>query len=212
MVASHYNQIWDCCCDHGLLGMALLSRQAAPNIHFVDIVPHLITELEQKLETFFSNSRSSWVTHCTDITKIELKQNKAPHLVVISGVGGDLMTEFIEIIYRKHSNMSIDFLLCPVHHQFTLREKLIELEFSLIDENLVEDNQRFYEIMLVSSDSNPSAKITSVGNKIWLSESTLQAKKAKIYRSKILDHYQRMNKSSKHNVEHIIEAYNNVKI
>lgn len=52
MVTSEYTHIWDCCCDHGLLGAALLSRQAGSYIHFVDIVPELMSELKNKLQRF----------------------------------------------------------------------------------------------------------------------------------------------------------------
>ncbi|HSC68256.1 MAG TPA: SAM-dependent methyltransferase, partial [Cellvibrio sp.] len=45
MVTANYDHIWDCCCDHGLLGAALLARKAAPHIHFVDIVPELMRKL-----------------------------------------------------------------------------------------------------------------------------------------------------------------------
>ena len=59
MVTSDYTHIWDCCCDHGFLGASLLSRQAAPNIHFVDIVPELMTKIESKLQQFYLNSLST---------------------------------------------------------------------------------------------------------------------------------------------------------
>ncbi|QSA20815.1 SAM-dependent methyltransferase, partial [Vibrio furnissii] len=26
LVTQHYDHIWDCCCDHGFLGMTLLQR------------------------------------------------------------------------------------------------------------------------------------------------------------------------------------------
>lgn len=52
MVTSDYTHIWDCCCDHGFLGAALLSRQAAMNIHFVDIVPELMDKLEKNCTNF----------------------------------------------------------------------------------------------------------------------------------------------------------------
>jgi hypothetical protein len=45
MVTSDYTHICDCCCDNGLLGAALVSRHAAPHIHFVDVVPELMREL-----------------------------------------------------------------------------------------------------------------------------------------------------------------------
>jgi len=53
MVKSQYDH---CCCDHGLLGAALLAQQAAPHIHFVDVVPELMQQLENKLTRFFPKS------------------------------------------------------------------------------------------------------------------------------------------------------------
>ncbi|WP_198595364.1 SAM-dependent methyltransferase, partial [Vibrio lentus] len=38
LVSNDYQHIWDCCCDHGFLGVQLLSDNKAPLIHFVDIV------------------------------------------------------------------------------------------------------------------------------------------------------------------------------
>ena len=42
-----YDHIWDCCCDHGLLGFSLLDAQLAKTVHFVDIVPELLQQIEQ---------------------------------------------------------------------------------------------------------------------------------------------------------------------
>jgi tRNA (adenine22-N1)-methyltransferase len=104
--------------------------------------------------------------------------------------------------------------LCPVHHQFSLRNKLIELDFSLTDEVLVEDNQRFYEIILVSSTSKKSRKINPVGDKIWQSESKQQTEVVDKYLKNTLKHYQRMQQGFQQgnakNVQHIIDAYHGV--
>ena len=56
MIDTHYQNIWDCCCDHGLLGLTLLNRKTADIIHFVDIVPSLTTRLESLLEKYFGGS------------------------------------------------------------------------------------------------------------------------------------------------------------
>lgn len=218
MVTSQYQHVWDCCCDHGLLGFALLSgltnsKLHFVDIHFVDIVPKLMTKVEQKLEHFFPNSR--WQTHCLDVAKLPLAQYQGKHLVIIAGVGGDLMMQFIEAIYQQHKNLTLDFLLCPVHHQFSLRQKLIALDFSLKDEVLIEDNQRFYEIMLVSSCSDGKSKINPVGDKIWQSTSSEQAEIVNKYLQKTLNHYQRILQGSRqnfaenkaNNVQNIIDAY-----
>lgn len=257
--SEEYGHIWDCCCDHGLLGCALLNKQAEASIsdtssnmpvnivsntarnkdsdiHFVDIVPELMTELENKLQRFYSSSLNAviaknWKTHCLDVAKLPLDKYDGKHLVIIAGIGGDLMIKFIEAINQQHKSLAIDFLLCPVHHQFSLRSKLIELDFSLKDEVLVEENQRFYEVLLVSSSSAAECKgnnkISPVGNKIWQSDSRKvslsQAEIVDKYLNKTLNHYQRMqkglqqsnkqdNQQAKTNnanvdVQHIIDAY-----
>ncbi|MCW0469406.1 hypothetical protein OH492_11565 [Vibrio chagasii] len=49
--------IWDCCCGSWLLGVQLLADNKAPHIHFVDIVPSLMSELESKLVRYFPKAR-----------------------------------------------------------------------------------------------------------------------------------------------------------
>ena len=217
MVTFQYPHIWDCCCDHGLLGFSLLSRQTSSKIHFVDVVPELMTKLTHKLERFFSNS--IWQTHCLDVAKLPLAQHQGKHLVIIAGVGGDLMIHFIEAIYQQYKHLDIDFLLCPVHHQYALRQKLIALDFSLQDEVLIEDNQRFYEIMLVSSSgkklreelSYNNTKISPVGDKIWQATSNKQSDIVNKYLLKTLQHYQRIQQGvaqgKANSVQDIIDAY-----
>lgn len=208
MVFSSYQNIWDCCCDHGLLGMSLLSRQAAPHIHFVDIVADLMQTLEEKLQQYFSNSPTAWTTHCIDVQNIPLAQQaKEKHLVIIAGIGGDLMTKLIEGIYHNNPTIDIDFLLCPVHHQFSLRQQLIALDFSLKNEVLITENKRFYEILLVSSNPNDGSKISPIGDKIWQAGSAEQAMVIKHYLGKTLNHYQRIQLSHRVNVQDIIAAY-----
>jgi tRNA (adenine22-N1)-methyltransferase len=223
MVTSQYEHIWDCCCDHGLLGFNLLTRQAADNIHFVDIVPELMAELNAKLQRFFTplpnSNNANWYIHCIDVAKLPLQKHKGKNLIIIAGVGGDLMIQFIQSIHQQYPNLDIDFLLCPVHHQFLLRQKLIALNFSLIDEVLVEDNRRFYEIIHVSTGSTSNIKIHPVGNKIWQSPSNVpsdtQTETAHKYLDKTLSHYRRIQQGFEQNitpdktknVQHIIDAY-----
>jgi len=215
MVTSDYTHIWDCCCDHGLLGTALLSRLAAPYIHFVDIVPDLMNELENKLQRFYPNSPSKWQIHCLDVAALPIEQYEGKNLVIIAGVGGDLTTQFVNAIHQSHSTTNIDFLLCPVHHQFTLRQQLIQLDFSLKNEVLVEENQRFYEILLVSSPGNTDdkqTKISPVGELIWQANTTEQSRITMNYLSKTLEHYQRKQWSNNADIQHIIDAYRSVNI
>ncbi|MFK0572243.1 tRNA (adenine(22)-N(1))-methyltransferase [Endozoicomonas sp.] len=212
MVAPEYSHIWDCCCDHGLLGAALLSRQAAQCIHFVDIVPELMAELESKLAHFFSHSSSARETHCLDVKALPLDQYEGKHLIIIAGVGGDLMVEFINAIVQEYPAHSVDFLLCPVYHQFMVRQQLIELDFSLRNEVLVEENRRFYEILLVSSVGDEPSKISPFGDSIWKVNTVEQARTAKRYLSKTLNHYQRIQSGDVSSVQPVIDGYQSVTI
>jgi tRNA (adenine22-N1)-methyltransferase len=209
MVTSQYDHIWDCCCDHGFLGSTLLSRPEDNTVHFVDIVPQLMTELENKLQRFYPSS--NWKTHCLDVAKLPLMHYEGKHLIIIAGIGGDLMIEFIEAIYKKHQDLNIEFLLCPVHHQFSLRQTLIALDFSLKGEKLIEENRRFYEILLLSMTSDEHKRVNPVGDIMWQSTSSHQSITAQRYLTKTLNHYQRIQQGAHqgktNDVQHIIDAY-----
>lgn len=218
MVGSHYDHIWDCCCDHGLLGAALLSKQAATCVHFVDIVPELMHTLEQKLARFFPadlspSSSAQWQVHCMDVARLPLQSTPGKQLVIIAGVGGDLMAELVATIRQRNPAVDVDFLLCPVHHHFTLRQQLIRLGFSLKAETLLVENRRFYEVILVSSDHNNFCTISPVGSAIWQGNTEAQMKIATDYLAKTLSHYQRMQLQKNNSaVQQIIEAYSAVVI
>ncbi|WP_372941129.1 tRNA (adenine(22)-N(1))-methyltransferase TrmK [Shewanella sp.] len=204
MIPTGYTHIWDCCCDHGLLGAALLSRQAAATIHFVDIVPNLMQQLERKLERFYPLQTSpQWQVHCMDVAQIPLSDHPETPLVIIAGVGGDLMIELVNSICRNNPEQHIDFMLCPVHHQYELRQKLIQLNCRLINEILLEENHRFYEILYVSRhskasshDNDPSTLISPVGSKLWQVSTEQQLDIAKRYLDKVLKHYQKISMSN----------------
>lgn len=216
-IDTRYSHIWDCCCDHGFLGAALLAQKVAKKIHFVDIVPELIAALEHKLITFYPSqvdSKYRWQTHCIDVANLPLAEHAGRHLIIIAGVGGDLMNQFIEAIFTQNKHLNFDLLLCPVHHQFSLRQTLIALDFSLIAEALVEENKRFYEIIYVSLANTENKKVSPVGDDMWRADSEQQTKIAKQYLDKTLKHYQRMLKSDDNNnkVQNIIDAYKKVSL
>lgn len=211
MVGDNYNHIWDCCCDHGYLGASLLSNQAAPNIHFVDIVPELIAHVESKLQQFYQNAVSRWQTHCIDIAKLPLTEYQGSHLIIIAGVGGDLIIQFVNNICQQFPELKIDFLLCPVNQQYALRKNLITRECSLKNETLVADNNRYYEVILVSKKTNNSSEtikpINPIGKYIWQAENAQQKLVVKEYLEKTLSHYKRIQIGGRENVDEIISAY-----
>lgn len=229
MVAPDYEHIWDCCCDHGYLGASLIKKQRAPNIHLVDVVPELINDLNEKLSQHIpANPDFSWDTHCLDISHLPLNEYSGKQLVIIAGVGGDLMAQLVNDITLAHPHIEFDFLLCPVHHLYTLRQQLIELNMMLKEEVLVKENKRIYEILLLSS---PPAKIKNshnegkenplspIGSAIWQAKAIEKQQRltelqvAKEYLTKTINHYQRMQYGNKDpEIKNILQAYLNVRI
>ena len=183
MAGAQYQHIWDCCCDHGLLGMLLLKRRAAETVHFVDIVPALMDTLEAKLQHFFPEQVGYWQVHCADVASLRLPQVDR-QLVIIAGVGGEQCLAMVESLRATHPGLPLDFLLCPVRHCFQLRSALVDSGLGLISEYLLEDNGRYYECLHLSSRA--SRTLTCVGDQIWAKAGDIQCG----YLAKLLSHYQ----------------------
>ncbi|MFT7185989.1 MAG: tRNA (adenine22-N1)-methyltransferase [Pseudohongiellaceae bacterium] len=170
MIAKKYDHIWDCCCDHGLLGMNLLARDAGTVIHFVDVVEPLIDNLASQLLKYQADHvnqtmlKSKWQVHCLGAENIPLQRNTS-NLIIIAGVGGDLLIEIVDAIVTKHPNQDFDFLLCPIHHNYKVRQALTRLGLGLVDEVLVTENKRFYEVIHASTESKRA--ISPVGSVMW---------------------------------------------
>lgn len=224
LVAPDYDHIWDCCCDHGFLGASLINKQRAPYIHLVDIVPELIQSLNEKLTRHIpAHPDCQWDTHCLDISRLPLSHYSGKQLVIIAGIGGDLMAQLVNDITLANPDIEIDFLLCPVHHLYTLRQQLIELNMMLKEEVLVKENKRIYEVLLLSSNpahiADRENKLSPVGNAIWQATSSDQQQRlielqiAEEYLTKTQKHYQRMQYGNNDpKIQTILQAYQDITI
>jgi tRNA (adenine22-N1)-methyltransferase len=226
-VTNSYYAIWDGCCDHGLLGASLLTRHAAKIIHFVDIVPELMTQLQQRLLTFFPMENTTanyadcrWQVHCADMATLSLDNTSEPQLVILSGIGGDLMSNMVSALLENNRTRYVDFLLCPVNNSYTLRTTLLDLGCALYQELLIEDNGRFYEVMFVSGGRKREAQttmltidstLTAVGHDIWHQNNGSACSAAMTYHKKLINHYRNMVKSST-NADVILQQYLNLRL
>jgi tRNA (adenine22-N1)-methyltransferase len=200
MTSSHYDHIWDCCCDHGLLGTELLNRQLTKQVHFVDIVPELMQQLEQKLSHFYPitpHTESHWQVHCLDVAELPLDSFKGQHLIVIAGIGGNLMTQMVAGIINAHPSLTLDFLLCSVNNVAKLRAMLNANHCQLIDEQLISENRRYYELLYVRRPATNLVKqtlaplISLFGDKIWQSHCAEQSVVIERYLKNVLIHYRK---------------------
>lgn len=200
MVTGHYDHIWDCCCDHGQLGLALLQSQPAATIHFVDVVKPLIDNLSKQLSEQYPLP-NQWQTHCSDLNQLLLPDHQAEHLVIIAGVGGDLAIKFVKSIQKNNPLSNLEFLLCPVRHNFKVRQAMSELGLGLINETLVYDKGLFYEAIHIGLSSDEP--ITATGSIMWdFSDPTHQ-----LYLQQTIAHYQRSARSNPKKYTDILKAY-----
>jgi len=202
MISGSYDHIWDCCCDHGLLGFNLLKKERAGQVHFVDIVPDLLKQVETKLNKYWQGDKNSWQIHCVDAANLSLEAySKDKHLIIIAGVGGELIVKMMQSLLPLTVSFDVQFILCPVHHHYLLRSFLIKNKLGLINESLVFENKRGYEILhLLKSASKPLSK---VGSQMWDFKNPLH----RDYLDKTINHYSRMAKNPKTDVDHILTDY-----
>ena len=200
MITPQYEHIWDCCCDHGLLGAQILNQKLTTTTHFVDIVPELMQQVEHKLQLFYPqrpNTPAHWQVHCIDVALLPLDDYQGRQLVIIAGVGGDLMIQMVQQLMNAHPSLTLDFLLCPVHHVAKLRAMLNANHCQLIDEQLICENRRYYELLYVSRPAADQINLTSTpliscfGDKIWQSHCDEQSIIIKRYLNKVLTHYKK---------------------
>ena len=165
--SDEYRQIWDCCCDHGYLGIYLLECFAEKNNHavqinFVDQITHITKPLSNKLS---QSNFHNYKVFTLNAEHLEFDQNKR-HCIIISGVTTTGTLRIIQAMLNNHPNQSLDFILCPTRGQYDLRQYLIEKDFHLIEEAYIKENGRHYELLFVRSshkDRNEHRHITSIG-------------------------------------------------
>jgi tRNA (adenine22-N1)-methyltransferase len=193
MVNEPYDVVWDCCCDHGLLGFKILSDGLVKQVNFVDVVPEITQQLTQKLSTYAHHLPNdiTWNVLCKPVGELNLRYDLQSNitgyrqLVIISGVGGELIIEMLKELMSRYAGENIEFLLCPVQHTYKLRRALTALNFKLIREQLVVENNRGYELILVNQVGEQP--IDNTGTELWLPTAA-----HRYYLSKLIAHYQRV--------------------
>ena len=133
-----YPCVWDCCCDHGHLGIKILVNGLSDKIIFVDQLMHLIEQLSVRLGTF-DESRHELIT--ADAGELNFN-DELRHLVILAGVGGETSVEIVKAIEDRHPAVQIDYIFCPSTSQKALREYLTNNNFQQAFEDLVLDNKR----------------------------------------------------------------------
>ncbi len=128
--------------DHGYIPAYLIENKISKKVIGTDIskgsldkIIEYIKELrfEDKIDTRLGDG-------------LEVIKPYEVDTVIIAGMGGLLIRDILEN-HRKVSDSIIDFILQPMVAQKELREYLIENNFEIIGEELVKEENKYYEII-----------------------------------------------------------------
>lgn len=133
------DRVADIGCDHGYLCLGCLEK----GVSFVQNIDNKIGPLNTaKLNLQDYMDKNIIFTLCDGLDELDERVDT----VVISGMGGDLITQIVNANLEKAKK--IKKLVIVAHSKVPfLRENLTKY-FEIVDENLVEDNDKIYEIIV----------------------------------------------------------------
>lgn len=141
------DKVADIGCDHGYLGMGCLEKGVS-FVQNIDNKEGPLSIARNNLKNY--NNKNVVFTLCNGLDEL----NEAVDTVVISGMGGDLISQIVENNLFKAKKMKK--LILVAHSRVPLLRKNISKDFEIVDEDLVEDNDKIYEIIVVSPNKTVS--------------------------------------------------------
>lgn len=136
-------QVWDLCCDHGLIGLEVFEKQKCC-IHLLDQVPSIMNKLKIKIK------HPNISLLCENAKNYKFPSGEKQSYI-IAGIGAFTALDIIENIYK--SNKDEHYLICSVHSNIAeFRKRLIH--YKPIKEKLIEDSGKIYELCLLRSSQN----------------------------------------------------------
>lgn len=191
--------IMDVGTDHGYIAIELIKRNIAHKVIASDINkdPLNKAKLNVSLEGLSS--------------KIDLRlggglapvKNNEVQGVLIAGMGGNLIRDILEKDIDKVKNMKY-LVLQPAQNPEVLREYLYTGNYEVIDEDVCEDEGKYYELFKVRYKENNSTKLEEIFYEI---SPALLNKKSEVFKSYLhekADKYKKVQSFIKDNTEHAV--------
>lgn len=182
-VSGSYDRVWDCCCDHGFLGRALLISGKARYLVLVDHLANLKAPLQALMA---DQDPASFDIRITDAAGLTLSQAR-DELVIVAGVGPETILSIVAGLCAGNDCRDTEFLLSPTGDVLNLRRQLRAIGFALMGEGFVSERGRGYPYLKVTlSRQRASETLTDLGH-FWNPACPDQHR----YLSQLQAHYQR---------------------
>ena len=145
---SNCNCVADIGCDHGLTCVCAIILKKAKFAIATDISDLSLNKAKAKAEK--ENLEDVFDFRCGDGLSV-LKKNEAD-TIIISGVGGELLTKILDD--GKHIlSKNTKLILSANNKEELVRRWIIENEFCIIDESIVFEKGKYYQIIVAEFGS-----------------------------------------------------------
>ena len=157
-IPSDSDIVWDLCCDHGALGRAILETRQNTHVIFNDIHPDIMLRLSEQLVQL---NASNYELAVSPAEKITLKK-AVNQTVVLAGIGDEQCITILNSLALQEPAKHCRFIISPTTKVALVRQFLITRHFYLLEESVVTENNRTYEVLTVClSNQSNSIKMTS---------------------------------------------------
>jgi tRNA A22 N-methylase len=160
----NHKHVWDIGCDHGLLGLSFVAYESVQKVHLVDPSGPVIENLKKKLEDSYITKGKILIIHSKGQ---ELKIESLSNCIFIAGMGGKEIGEIVTKLLPQLDSSS-RIVISPHRKILELRELLGQLPVSLISEEVIFENEQYYQILCLSPELG--RKVPSFGEEMWESE------------------------------------------
>jgi tRNA (adenine22-N1)-methyltransferase len=162
-IPSNTDYLYDLCCDHGEIGIAAAKIFPNTEVVLVDTVASIIETLKNKVADIPADNLRIEKKDCR-IAKFDFKKNT---LFLLAGIGGNLGIEILEnILNGRKENPKIEDIsyLCCIHQNQENFKEYLRAETDLVIESnkILQDNNQFYEIILLSHKVQASSSSRAV--------------------------------------------------
>lgn len=136
------DKIADIGCDHGYLAIGAIEK----GVKYVQLIDNKAAPLSVAKKNLKNYEKLSKISYSLSdgLSKVDKKVNVA----CICGMGGDLVSYIIE--NKIDVARRLDYLILEANSKNeVLRKKISDLKFEIIDEDIVYDKKKYYQIMKI---------------------------------------------------------------
>ena len=180
------NVIMDVGTDHGYIAIELIRRNIADKVIASDINKDPLNKAKLNVSLEGLSSK----IHLRLGGGLAPVKNNEVQVVLIAGMGGNLIRDILEKDIDKVKN--IDYLILqPAQNPEVLREYLYTGNYEVIDEDVCEDEGKYYELFKVKYKENKSTKLKEIFYEI---SPALLNKKSEVFKSYLHEKVDKYNK------------------